>query len=141
LQLPVGEIQLWSKQWELFFDPMELVPPDRAMPTPTAQHFAPVTLYGLMDPQQCRKIPGNTVVCIVATEHLIEMIRLLLERQMPHPPHLVLQPHVDLGTGVREEREYLRVLVNQLRKKIEDDPAHPVYVLTDSYVGYRFRDE
>jgi DNA-binding NarL/FixJ family response regulator len=29
----------------------------------------------------------------VATEHLIEMIRLLLERQMPHPPHLVLQPH------------------------------------------------
>jgi hypothetical protein len=93
LQLPVGEIQLWSKQWELFFDPMELLPPDRAMPTPTAQHFAPVTLYGPMDPQQCPKIPGNAVVCIVTTEHLIEMIRLLLERQMPHPPHLVLQPH------------------------------------------------
>src|SRR5271163_3814722 len=55
LQLPVGEIQLWSKQWELFFDPMELLPPDRAMPAPTAQHFAPVTLYGPMDPQQCPK--------------------------------------------------------------------------------------
>jgi two-component system, OmpR family, KDP operon response regulator KdpE len=39
------------------------------------------------------------------------------------------------------EREYLRVLVNQLRKKIEVDPAHPEYILTDSYVGYRFRDE
>jgi hypothetical protein len=63
------------------------------MPTPTAQHFAPVTLYGPMDPQQCPKIPGNAVVCIVTTEHLIEMICLLLERQMPHPPHLVLQPH------------------------------------------------
>jgi hypothetical protein len=37
--------------------------------------------------------PGNAVVCIVTTEHLIEMIRLLLERQMPHPPRLVLQPH------------------------------------------------
>jgi two-component system KDP operon response regulator KdpE len=45
------------------------------------------------------------------------------------------------GPEYGEEREYLRVLVNQLRKKIEDDPAHPVYVLTDSYIGYRFRDE
>ena len=45
------------------------------------------------------------------------------------------------GPEYGEEREYLRVLVNQLRKKIEDDPAHPVYILTDSYIGYRFRDE
>jgi two-component system, OmpR family, KDP operon response regulator KdpE len=45
------------------------------------------------------------------------------------------------GPEYGEEREYLRVLVNQLRKKIESDPAHPVYILTDSYIGYRFRDE
>jgi two-component system, OmpR family, KDP operon response regulator KdpE len=45
------------------------------------------------------------------------------------------------GPEYGEEREYLRVLVNQLRKKIEDDPALPAYVLTESYVGYRFRDE
>lgn len=45
------------------------------------------------------------------------------------------------GPEYGEEREYLRVLVNQLRKKIEDDPAHPIYILTDSYIGYRFRDE
>jgi two-component system KDP operon response regulator KdpE len=31
--------------------------------------------------------------------------------------------------------------VRQLRKKIEDDPAHPVYLLTDIYVGYRFADQ
>jgi two-component system KDP operon response regulator KdpE len=30
--------------------------------------------------------------------------------------------------------------VNQLRKKIEDDPSVPVYILTDIYVGYRFVD-
>jgi two-component system, OmpR family, KDP operon response regulator KdpE len=45
------------------------------------------------------------------------------------------------GPEYRGEREYLRVLINQLRKKIEDDPTHPVYILTDSYIGYRFRDE
>jgi two-component system, OmpR family, KDP operon response regulator KdpE len=39
------------------------------------------------------------------------------------------------------EREYLRVVVNQLRKKIEDDPGHPVYILTESHIGYRFRKE
>jgi two-component system, OmpR family, KDP operon response regulator KdpE len=38
------------------------------------------------------------------------------------------------------EREYLRTYVSQLRRKLEDDPAHPIYLLTDSYVGYRFRD-
>jgi two-component system KDP operon response regulator KdpE len=38
------------------------------------------------------------------------------------------------------EREYLRTYISQLRRKLEVDPAHPVYLLTDSYVGYRFRD-
>jgi two-component system, OmpR family, KDP operon response regulator KdpE len=37
------------------------------------------------------------------------------------------------------ERAYLRVLIGQLRKKLEDDAANPSYILTDSYIGYRFR--
>lgn len=45
------------------------------------------------------------------------------------------------GADCREEVEYLRTFIRQLRKKIEDDPAHPVYLLTDLYVGYRFADE
>ncbi len=44
------------------------------------------------------------------------------------------------GAECREEVEYLRTFVRQLRKKIEDDPSHPVYLLTDVYVGYRFAD-
>jgi two-component system, OmpR family, KDP operon response regulator KdpE len=44
------------------------------------------------------------------------------------------------GADCREEVEYLRTFVRQLRKKIEDDPANPVYLLTDVYVGYRFAD-
>jgi len=44
------------------------------------------------------------------------------------------------GVECREEVEYLRTFVRQLRKKIEDDPSHPLYLLTDVYVGYRFAD-
>jgi len=86
-------MQLWSKQGELFLDPLKLLPPDRTVPAPTAQHFAPVAFHSPMDPQQCPKISGNAVVCIVTAEHLIEMIHLLPDRQVPHPPHLVLQAH------------------------------------------------
>ena len=44
------------------------------------------------------------------------------------------------GAESREEVEYLRTFVRQLRKKIEDDPSNPLYLLTDVYVGYRFAD-
>jgi two-component system KDP operon response regulator KdpE len=44
------------------------------------------------------------------------------------------------GPGFGDERSYLRVLIGQLRKKLEDDPANPTYLLTDSYIGYRFRE-
>jgi two-component system KDP operon response regulator KdpE len=44
------------------------------------------------------------------------------------------------GADCREEVEYLRTFVRQLRKKIEDDPSKPIYLLTDVYVGYRFAD-
>jgi len=44
------------------------------------------------------------------------------------------------GADCREEVEYLRTFVRQLRKKIEDDPSSPTYLLTDVYVGYRFAD-
>ena len=44
------------------------------------------------------------------------------------------------GPGFGNERAYLRVLVGQLRKKLEEDAADPAYLLTDSYIGYRFRE-
>ena len=51
-------------------------------------------------------------------------------------------PHTKLlqavwGPDYGEEVEYLRVFINQLRKKIEPDPAHPAYLLTEPWVGYR----
>jgi two-component system KDP operon response regulator KdpE len=52
-------------------------------------------------------------------------------------------PHARLlqavwGPDYGDQLQYLRVFVNQLRKKIEPDPAHPRYILTEPWVGYTF---
>jgi two-component system, OmpR family, KDP operon response regulator KdpE len=52
-------------------------------------------------------------------------------------------PHAKLlrtvwGPEYGNELEYLRTFVRQVRMKIEDDPANPMYLLTESHLGYRF---
>jgi len=42
------------------------------------------------------------------------------------------------GPDYGDEPEYLRVFINQVRKKIEVNPARPKYILTEPWVGYRF---
>ncbi len=42
------------------------------------------------------------------------------------------------GPDYAEEREYLRVFIGRLRKKLETDPAHPKYITTTPGVGYQF---
>ena len=42
------------------------------------------------------------------------------------------------GPDYGDEPEYLRVFVNQLRKKIEVNPARPKFIVTEPWVGYRF---
>ena len=42
------------------------------------------------------------------------------------------------GPDYGEETESLRVVINQLRKKIESDPAKPKYIRTEPWIGYRF---
>jgi two-component system, OmpR family, KDP operon response regulator KdpE len=43
------------------------------------------------------------------------------------------------GPDYGEETESLRVVINQLRKKLEADPARPKYIVTEPWVGYRFQ--
>lgn len=54
-------------------------------------------------------------------------------------PHETLLAKV-WGYEYRDETHYLRLYINYLRKKIEEDPADPYYILTERGVGYRFVD-
>ncbi len=44
------------------------------------------------------------------------------------------------GYEYRDEAHYVRLYVNYLRDKIEEDPANPQYIITERGVGYRFAD-
>jgi DNA-binding response OmpR family regulator len=54
-------------------------------------------------------------------------------------PHETLLAKV-WGYEYQEEIQYLRLYITYLRQKIEPDPSHPVYILTERGVGYRFVD-
>ena len=43
------------------------------------------------------------------------------------------------GPEYGRELDYLRTFVHQLRRKLEDDPSHPAYLVTEAWYGYRFR--
>jgi two-component system KDP operon response regulator KdpE len=92
---------------------------------------------------------GQTVINFVArrvtvngTEVRLTPKEFDLLRYLASNPDEVI-PHAKLlqsvwGPDYGEEVEYLRVFINQLRKKIEPDPSHPEYLLTEPWVGYRF---
>ncbi len=66
-----------------------------------------------------------------------ELLRHLVRNQGKPLSHRMLLQAV-WGAEYSDEKEYLRVFINQLRKKIEPDARHPRYLHTDPWVGYRF---
>jgi two-component system KDP operon response regulator KdpE len=66
-----------------------------------------------------------------------EVLRLLVIHQGKAVTHKRLLQTV-WGPDHGGETESLRVVISQLRKKIEKDPTHPVYILTEPWMGYRF---
>ena len=67
-----------------------------------------------------------------------DVLKLLVANQgKPMTHRRLLQ--VVWGPDYGEETESLRVVINQLRKKLEADPAHPKYIVTEPWVGYRFQ--
>jgi two-component system, OmpR family, KDP operon response regulator KdpE len=78
---------------------------------------------------------GGSVRLTPTEWHLLEMLvrspgKLVTHRQL-------LQ--AVWGPSYRDETNYLRQYMAQLRRKLENDPAHPQQLLTDPGMGYRFR--
>lgn len=66
-----------------------------------------------------------------------DLLRYLMGNPNVAIPHAKLLQAV-WGPDYGDQVEYLRVFINQLRKKIEPEPSHPRYLLTEPWVGYRF---
>jgi two-component system KDP operon response regulator KdpE len=77
---------------------------------------------------------GNSVRL---TPKEFDLLKLLVSNPNKPIPHRKLLQTV-WGPDYGDEVEYLRVVVNQLRKKIEPVPSKPKYLLTEPWVGYRF---
>jgi two-component system KDP operon response regulator KdpE len=67
-----------------------------------------------------------------------DVLRLLITQQGKPLTHQKLLQTV-WGPDYGQETENLRVVINQLRKKIEKDPTRPRYILTEPWLGYRFQ--
>jgi DNA-binding response OmpR family regulator len=66
----------------------------------------------------------------------------LVELLVRNPDRLVSQRQLLLevwGPKYREETNYLRVFMAQIRRKLEPDPAHPRYFITEPGMGYRYQ--
>jgi two-component system KDP operon response regulator KdpE len=86
--------------------------------------------------------PGRHLVekkgrAIHLTPKQFELLHYLMTHAGRPIPHAKLLRSV-WGPEYGNELEYLRTFIRQIRIKIEEDPANPQYLTTDSHVGYRF---
>lgn len=78
---------------------------------------------------------SNSVIKLTATEY--SLLSLLAKNDGKVLTHQFLLNQV-WGSSHQNESQYLRVFIAQLRKKIETDPNRPLYIITESGIGYRF---
>ena len=103
--------------------------PAEALPAFHAKDFA-------VDFEARRVMAGGEEVHLAPKE--FDVLKQLIAQQGKPVTHRRLLQTV-WGPEYGEETENLRVVINQLRKKIEKDPARPKYVLTEPWIGYRFQ--
>jgi two-component system, OmpR family, KDP operon response regulator KdpE len=77
----------------------------------------------------------NSIVKLTATEY--SLLVLLAHNSGKVLTHQYLLNQV-WGPSYKNESQYLRVFVAQLRKKLETDPNRPAHIITEPSVGYRF---
>jgi len=91
-----------------------------------------------LDPVKYRLLKRGRSIHLTPKE--FEVLHYLMMHTGEPIPHARLLKSV-WGPEYGNELEYLRTFIRQLRKKIEDNPARPRYLLTDAYVGYRFKEQ
>lgn len=77
----------------------------------------------------------DEIIKFTATEY--NLLTLLIKNDGRVLTHQYILKEI-WGQSYSEQTQYLRVFVAQLRKKIEQDPNRPKYIITESGVGYRF---
>jgi two-component system KDP operon response regulator KdpE len=109
----------------------------RRLPVSTETPAHSVMLDGIEINLSTRRVivNGNAVRL---TPKEFDVLQYLISNANVPVPHMKLLQAV-WGPDYGGEVEYLRVFVNQLRKKIEPEPAKPRYILTEPWVGYRFQ--
>ena len=78
---------------------------------------------------------NNEIIKLTSTE--FSLLALLAKNEGRVLTHQYILKEV-WGMGYIEQTQYLRVFIAQLRKKVEDDPAKPRFLNTESGIGYRF---
>jgi len=78
---------------------------------------------------------NNQLVKLTSTEY--SLLAILIKNEGKVLTHQYLLRAI-WGPGFINQSQYLRVFIAQVRKKIENDPNRPEYLLTESGVGYRF---
>lgn len=78
---------------------------------------------------------GSEIVKLTTTE--FALLALLAKNEGRVLTHQYILKEI-WGMGYTEQTQYLRVFIAQLRKKIEEDPAKPRLLNTESGIGYRF---
>jgi two-component system KDP operon response regulator KdpE len=95
---------------------------------------------GAIELDPVRRVVQKSGRTIHFTPKEFELLHYLMARPGTAIPHARLLSVV-WGPEYGSELEYLRTYISQMRKKLEDNPSDPVYLLTDSHFGYRFAED
>lgn len=103
----------------------------------TIQNIEPITSFGNVSIDLTSRIVkvNQEILKLTATEY--SLLILLFKNDGRVLTHQYILKEI-WGQSYSEQTQYLRVFVAQLRKKIEEDPNRPKYIITESGVGYRF---
>jgi two-component system KDP operon response regulator KdpE len=88
-----------------------------------------------LDPQ--RHLVQKKGQAVHMTPKQFDVLHFLMANAGRPVPHSKLLRSV-WGPEYGNELEYLRTFIRQIRIRIEDDPANPKYLMTESHIGYRF---